>query len=46
MRKRFQKSFAELVKENKQEIMQDKTALIKIENKIDQKYDNIKLQKA
>lgn len=45
MRKRFHKSFEELVKENTLEIMEDKKAIIKIENKIDQKYDK-RLQKA
>ncbi|WP_416148897.1 FbpB family small basic protein [Salipaludibacillus sp. HK11] len=46
MRKRFHKSFEELVKENKQEIMQDQQAILKIEKRIDQKYEVEKLQKA
>ncbi|SER84873.1 FbpB family small basic protein [Salipaludibacillus aurantiacus] len=46
MRKRFHKSFEELVKENKQEIMQDQKAIIQIEKKIDEKYNSRDLQKA
>ncbi|WP_280770202.1 FbpB family small basic protein [Salipaludibacillus daqingensis] len=46
MRKRFHKSFEELVKENKQAIMQDQKAIIQIEKKIDQKHENNNLQKA
>ncbi|PYZ92371.1 FbpB family small basic protein [Salipaludibacillus keqinensis] len=46
MRKRFHKSFEELVKENKQAIIEDQKALRQIEKKIDQKYDGSNLQKA
>ncbi|UTR13962.1 FbpB family small basic protein [Salipaludibacillus sp. LMS25] len=46
MRKRFQKSFEELVKENKQEIMEDQKAILQIEKKIDDRYEEKMLQKA
>ncbi|WP_078577595.1 FbpB family small basic protein [Salipaludibacillus agaradhaerens] len=46
MRKRFHKSFEELVKENKQEIMEDQKAILQIEKKIDERYEEKLLQKA
>ncbi|MCR6109907.1 FbpB family small basic protein [Bacillus sp. A301a_S52] len=46
MRKRFHKSFEELVKENKQEIMEDQKAILQIEKKIDDRYEEKMLQKA
>ncbi|MCR6097353.1 FbpB family small basic protein [Salipaludibacillus agaradhaerens] len=46
MRKRFHKSFEELVKENKQEIMEDQKAILQIEKKIDDRYEEKLLQKA
>ncbi|SES08385.1 FbpB family small basic protein [Salisediminibacterium halotolerans] len=39
MGRRVQKSFDELVKENKAEILKDDQAMSKIEERIDQKYE-------
>jgi hypothetical protein len=38
MRKSLKKSFSELVNENKQELLMDKQALERIENKLDSKH--------
>lgn len=39
MRRRIHKSFDELVKENKAEILKDDQAMSKIEERVDEKYE-------
>ena len=46
MRKKFNKSFEELVIENKAELMKDDKAIKKIEKKVDEKYMMKNYQKA
>ncbi|KIL45136.1 FbpB family small basic protein [Jeotgalibacillus soli] len=43
MGKKYAKSFQELVNENKKEILNNKEALEKIEERIEKRYDNKKL---
>jgi hypothetical protein len=40
---KYRKSFEELIKENKQELLKDKQALEKIEKRIEKRYKLIKL---
>jgi hypothetical protein len=41
--RKYKKSFEELVKENKQELLKDKKALDKIEKRIEKRHEIIKL---
>ncbi|MEI2437472.1 FbpB family small basic protein [Priestia aryabhattai] len=43
MLRKYKKSFEELVKENKQELLKDKKALDKIEKRIEKRHEIIKL---
>ncbi|MBY0030796.1 FbpB family small basic protein [Priestia aryabhattai] len=43
MLRKYKKSFEELVKENKQELLKDKKALDKIEERIEKRHEIIKL---
>jgi hypothetical protein len=41
--RKYKKSFEELVKENKQELLKDKKAIDKIEKRIEKRHEIIKL---
>ncbi|MFL0574185.1 FbpB family small basic protein [Priestia megaterium] len=41
--RKYKKSFEELVKENKQELLRDKKAIEKIEKRIEKRHEIIKL---
>ncbi|MBU8690632.1 FbpB family small basic protein [Priestia aryabhattai] len=43
MLRKYKKSFEELVKENKQELLKDKKAIDKIEKRIEKRHEIIKL---